>query len=613
MARLSFFLLALLALAGCGGERPLTVGSKNFGENEILGEMFAALAEAAGIPVVRRVDLGDTQLNLEALKRGEIDVYPEYNGTGLVLLGQPPITDGDAAMERLRALYEPLGLIWGKRLGFDNSYGLVMRADRAQELGVARISDLAARAPELRIGIEEDFEERPLDGYDAMLARYGLTFGAQTVVPAAERPRLYDLLLDGEADVIEGFTTDGQIAEYGLVVLEDDLSFFPVYEVAPLMRADARARLPGLGPALDRLAGKLDAALMRRLNLRVDIDGQPAREVAQAALIELGLLEGMTSGTEGEPLRLAAPALLSNEERALALRAARRAFAGRQVALVTTADPLGAVGAGAARLALVNAAGFFEADAQGDPVLRPGFQAVGLVGDAAVHLVTTAGGPAALADVRRLATGPEGSASHLVGRFLIDGLDLGATLVPSGDGGAAALRGALATGAADAALALAAPNPGLAQEIGGDGGRILSLDGWASGANLLRYPFLRRIRLAEGIETLGSQLVLAGPGVVPAPAIGDQGPGAVFTARAQPLAAETVTTLVEALGTRVAVDPLLPQAEALAPAIPPPPAAISPAPDVSVLDAAIVVMLIWMLWLYARPEPRRTAQKETLR
>ena len=606
--RILGILVLLMALAGCGqDDRPLTVGSKDFAENEILAEMFADLAEAKGIRVVRRLSLGDARVTLEALKRGDIDIVPEYNGTGLVLLGQPPSGDGDAMMARLRELYQPLSLVWGQRLGFANNYGLVMRADRARELGVTTISDLVSHAAQLTIGIEDDFARRPLDGYDAMSRRYGLDFARETTLPTPKRGGLYDLMLDGKVDLVEGFTTDGQIADYGFLVLKDDLGFFPVYQPAPLLRADTGTRFPQLLAQLDRLAGKIGTERMRRLNLRVDIDGEPAQVVARSALVDLGLIDGKAKTAPGTVMQVALPATLGVETRARTLRAVRRAFAGQQVDPVIEPDPLAAVAAGRARLALAPAAGFFAVDRGGGvPTLRPGLEAVGMVDEAALQVIAAANGPQAISGMRRLATGPEGSVSHLIGRMLKDGLALPVTLVPAGDGSRDALAAALRNGQADAALALSAGDDTLAAEIGGSGARILALEGWARGTNLLRYPFLRQLRLPGGVETLSTQLVLAGPGPAAAgsDAVGDQGPGAVFTAKAQPLAAATVIALRDALGSRVGVDPILPQAAALAPTLAPPPAAISPAPDVSVIDALIVAMLIWLMWLYVRPERR---------
>ena len=125
--------------------------------------MMAELARHEGLKVAGVVDYETTQAIQEALKRGDIDAYPEYNGTGLVMLGQNPMTDGDAATARVKELYEPLGFSWRAKFGFANNYGLVMRAERASELGITTISELVSRAGDLSIGVEDDFTKRPLE------------------------------------------------------------------------------------------------------------------------------------------------------------------------------------------------------------------------------------------------------------------------------------------------------------------------------------------------------------------------------------------------------------------------------------------------------------------
>jgi glycine betaine/choline ABC-type transport system substrate-binding protein len=286
-----------LLLAACDDRGSVTVGSKNFGESNVLAHMFAILAEEQGLDVAGPVEYPTTQSVLEALKRGDVDVYPDYNGTGLVMIGQNPMADGDAATARVQELYEPLGLTWLPRLGFANNYGLAMRADRAEELGITSISHLGPRADELTLGIEADFQVRPLDGLQPLTARYGVEFGTLDVVPLDERGRVYDKLIDGEIDVGEVYTTDGQIADYGMVVLEDDLAFFPAYEAAPLARTDTLAEHPPLRAALEALAGRIDAATMQALNSSVDIDGRPADAVARAALVEMGWWKAGRSST----------------------------------------------------------------------------------------------------------------------------------------------------------------------------------------------------------------------------------------------------------------------------------------------------------------------------
>ena len=601
-------LLALpLLLAGCD-EAPdsLRMGSKDFSESAILAEMMAALAEEEGIAVTRRTNLGDTLTNLEGLKSGEIDLYPEYNGTGLVMLGQPAIADGDEAMERVRALYEPLGLVWGERFGFDNTYGLAMRAGRAEELGLETISDLVGEAGALTIGMDENFASRPLDGFEPMTARYGMEFGDATVVEPEERVGLYDALLAGEADVIEVFTTDSQIADLDLVLLEDDLGFFPVYEAAPLVRADALVRFPALREALGRLAGTLDAEAMRRLNAQVDEDALSPREVARAALAEAGLIEADEGIEIAEPLLVAlSPLIASEDETGLALRAVRSAFPGRRVLLAPRDDPLASVAAGEAALGLVAAVEMAELGGEGAPEARP-FEGAGVVGQALVHLVSL-GEARDLMGIERLATGPVGSASHRAGAILAAGLG-GIELMPlPGEDFAAEAR---ASGA-DAALVLAPLGAPAAEALLEDGA-LIDVEGWEQGNNLVRFPQLRQARIPAGtyegqsrpVETLNSQLVLAGPVVADVDAVGPQGPGASLPTEVSALSDDAVLAIDEALGAGSGLDPAVRRAAALTPVLPEQAAAVNPSTSISALTTAVLALFGWLIWLYARPERR---------
>ena len=601
--------LALLLLASCedAGET-LKIGSKDFGESQILAEMMAALAEDAGIPVTRRIDLGDTFVTLEALRSGAIDLYPEYNGTGLVMLGQPPMTDGDAAMERVRALYEPLGLVWGERFGFANNYGLAMREGRAEELGVETISDLVGEAGELTVGIDENFAERPLDGFQPLTARYGMEFGGVLQVDQGERVELYDRLLAGDVDVVEVFTTDGQIADLGLRVLEDDLDFFALYQAVPLVRADALARFPELRGVLAQLDGALDAAAMRRLNAQVDEEALAPREVARGALAELGLLDADEGLQIDEPLLVAhSPLIGADEETGLALRAVRQAFPGRRVILEEVADPLAELGAGDAPIALVAAVELADLDDTGVSQPRP-FEGVGVVGQTLVHLVSL-GDARDLEDVGSLATGPVGSASYRAGAILAAGVEGETEIVAVQDDDPLP---AMAASGADAAL-IVAPlrSPAVAALLEG-GGRLIPVTGWETGNNLVRYPQLRRARIPadayEGqggaIDTLSSQLILAGPVVEDTDALGPQGPAASAPTEVAALADETVVAIGEGLGATIGIDPAVRVAAALAPTLPEPEAVVNPSTAISALTAGVLVLFVWLAYLYARPERR---------
>ena len=594
-------LLCLVGLVSCDeAQDTLKIGGKDFSESTILSEMIAALAEDAGIAVTRRTNLGDTRINLESLRRGDIDVYPEYNGTGLVMLGQPAMSDGDAAMDRVRSLYQPLGLVWGVRFGFANNYGLAMRAGRAEELGITSISDLVDRAGTLTIGIEENFQTRPLDGYGPMTARYGMEFGSVNVLPSEERPSLYDSLLDGSADVIEVLTTDGQIADLPLILLEDDQNFFPVYEGAPLIRADALVRFPELQGALRRLAGRLAAETMQRLNSQVDQDALAPREVARAALAEMGLIEADAGLDVSEPVLVAhSPLIGADAETGTALRAVREAYPGRRVLLQSEPDPLAAVGTGDAPLALVAAVEFAALEDGGELSPRP-FEAFGVAGQAYVHLIGR-GDTRRFADVATLATGPEGSASHRAAQIIAAAVD-GLSLVSTED---------LSSADADAALVLAPIGSSVVQGLL-ERGRLLPIDGWDSGNNLVRFPQLRQARIPAGsyagqifaVETLSSQLVLAGPVVLDTDAVGPQGPGASIPTEVSALSDGTVIALNNALGQGTGLDPAIRAAPALTPLLPSPPAAVNPSSAISLMTALVLVMFGWLIWLYARPERR---------
>lgn len=596
-------------LLGCGEDRgSVTIGSKNFSESNVLAHMFAILAREQGIDVAGPVEYPTTQSILEALKRGDVDIYPDYNGTGLVMIGQNPMADGDAATARVEELYEPLGLTWLPRLGFANNYGLAMRADRAEELGIASISDLAAQADALAFGIEDDFETRPLDGLAPLTARYGMDFGARDVVPLADRGLIYDKLIDGEIDVGEVYTTDGQIADYGMLVLADDLAFFPVYEAAPLARTDTLAAIPALGAALQALAGAIDSQTMQALNSSVEIDGRPAEAVARAALAEMRLVEAMGGITDEAPLMISAsPALAGTLLGNTSLRAARRAFAGREVELVAAGDPLASLPSAAARLALVEADAFFDLSGPA-PVRDDRFEAVAAVGQSAVHLLARPGVEA----IASIVVGPPGTASNRLGGVIAGGLGLDATLAPAEASTAEAYRARIDADEADAALVVAPIGDEIVRALGdGAGLRLRALDGWKEQANLVRYPFLREVRVpaatypgqGAAIDTLGVQVVLAGIAPDIDDRVGDQGPSSV-AATVSALPDDTVLGLVAAMPGTTLIDPTLRQAAALAPPAPTPPAAINPAFDVSMLNFGILAMMVWLGWLYVRPERR---------
>jgi len=266
------------------GEGPIRVGSKNFTEQVVLGEIAAEALEAEGLTVRRQLDLGGTFLCQRALVAGELDLYPEYTGTAYTaILEQKPLSDPARVRERVADEYaRRWGLVWAPPLGFENTFALVMRAGDAGRLGISKISDLAAH-PELKPGFGYEFLERA-DGYRGLAAAYGLAFRQR---PAEmDLGLLYPALAQGKVDVVAGNSTDGQIDAMRLTVLADDRRYFPPYEAAFVVRG-AAWHDPRVKRALERLSGAFSAEAMRRMNAAVDRDRRRPAEVAAEFLARL--------------------------------------------------------------------------------------------------------------------------------------------------------------------------------------------------------------------------------------------------------------------------------------------------------------------------------------
>ena len=275
-------LAAAVSLAGCSGERrPLVVGSKNFTEQSLLGEILAEWIErTTAIPVERRLHLGGTFICHQALLGGGIDLYVEYTGTAFTaILQNPPVTDPDVVRRAVGAEYRRrFEAEWWAPLGFENTFAMLVRRSTADSLDLRTISDAAPHAGRWTAGFGYEFTERE-DGLPGLSLAYGLEFGAE--------PRLMDLgllyraLASGVVDLVAGNSTDGQIAALDLVMLEDDRRYFPPYEAAPVVSARALETYPELRRALSQLAGRLDTEEMRALNRAVDVEGRDFRQVAR--------------------------------------------------------------------------------------------------------------------------------------------------------------------------------------------------------------------------------------------------------------------------------------------------------------------------------------------
>jgi osmoprotectant transport system permease protein len=279
--------LFLLTLFLQGGPRPLVIASKPFGESYLLAEMFSQLLEARGFQVERRLGLGATEIAFQALRTNRIDAYPEYTGTGLLaILGGQPSSDPRQVYRQVATEFRRrYGARWLPPLGFQNTYAIAVRRETARQYGLATLSDLARVSSSLRAGLTPDFIGRP-DGLPGIAKAYRIRFReVRALLPAVK----YQALAAGEVDVIDGYSTDGFIARYDLVVLDDDRHFFPPYEAAALVSAAFVRDVPGGIAALTELSGLLTEQTMRQYNRRIEVDGVPVARVAAAALLSLGL------------------------------------------------------------------------------------------------------------------------------------------------------------------------------------------------------------------------------------------------------------------------------------------------------------------------------------
>ena len=278
--------LALMVLTSCDSSHSdrIVIGSKNFTESLILGEIMAQQIEAhSRLRVERRFYLAGTYICHQGVLAGRIDIYPEYTGTALsAILKQKAGSDEATVYQRVRSEYERrLGLTLGPGFGFNDTFAMEIREDDAVRLHIRTLSEAATYAPQWRAGFGYEFMERP-DGYRGLVATYGLHFAAP--------PRVMDLgllaraLRDHQIDIAAGNTTDGLIPVLHLFVLEDDRHYFPPYEAVPVVRQQTLRDHPEVAQALDGLKGRISDAEMRQLNYSVDGQHRDVKDVVREFL-----------------------------------------------------------------------------------------------------------------------------------------------------------------------------------------------------------------------------------------------------------------------------------------------------------------------------------------
>ncbi len=287
---LVLILVTIFAFVGCSGSNTITVGSKDFGENILLGEIFAQLIEAkTDLKVHRKLNMGGTFVNFNAMRNKQLDIYPEYTGTALTAtLEMDVINDPTESYNVVKDEYlKRYDIVWLEPLGFNNTYTLAITPEVAAQYPMETFSDLAEYAPNLVFGAEHEFFDRQ-DGFDGLIAEYGLNFKGEPLKMVVALK--YQAIGQGDMDITDAFSTDGQLQQFNLKVLEDDKGFFPPYHAAPIIRKATLDAHPELEEVLNLLAGRIGDERMAALNYEADVKGRPTEEVATQFLTEEGLI-----------------------------------------------------------------------------------------------------------------------------------------------------------------------------------------------------------------------------------------------------------------------------------------------------------------------------------
>ena len=282
--------LLFIGIIGCGGDKEeieIRVGGKNFSEQFIMAEMLSILIEEnTDLKTTVQTNLAATVI-FDAIKSKQVDLYLEYTGTGLINLGMEPMTDSDEVYEVVKKEFdEQLNIKWMEPYGFNNTYAMVVTRETAEKYDLKTISDMAEVADEMILGCTYVFTERD-DGYPGLSRHYDFTFED---VKGMDPSLMYQALVQGSVDVIAGFATEGRIAAFDLVILEDDMQFFPPYDATTIIRGEILDEHPELEEVLNKLAGRIDDTKMAELNAAVDLDKREPADVAREFLEQEGLI-----------------------------------------------------------------------------------------------------------------------------------------------------------------------------------------------------------------------------------------------------------------------------------------------------------------------------------
>jgi osmoprotectant transport system substrate-binding protein len=271
----------------------IVVGGKTFTEQHILAKILSIYLKENGYEVEEATNMGSTVVR-SALENGQIDMYWEYTGTALVVYQKQPVeTDPSIAYEKVKEKDKEKNLVWLNKTSFNNTYAILMRQDKANELGIKSISDLANyvnnNGDKIKFASNAEFYARE-DGIKGMEKKYGFEFPAKNIIKM-DSGLIYNALKEEQVDVSVGFGTDGRIKGFNLVALEDDKLFFPAYNAAPVVRQEVLDKHGELADLLNQVADRLDTETMMKLNYTVDVEHKDVAEVAREWLVSQQLVK----------------------------------------------------------------------------------------------------------------------------------------------------------------------------------------------------------------------------------------------------------------------------------------------------------------------------------
>src|ERR1700724_2897052 len=284
-------LLGLTVVAALFSAAPalsqVKIGSKNFTEQFVVAEIYAQALEAAGLKVERKLNLGGTLIAHKALEEKQIDLYPEYTGTMLlVVLKGEPMTDQKAVYDKVKTEYAAKGFVVLNEAPLNNTYNMVVRPETAAQYKLETLSDLARVAKDLKLGAGPEFRDRKY-GLPGLKAKYGIDFKEDLQMAIGLR---YQALANKQIDVVNGYATDGMISALKLKRLKDDKNLWPPYYLVPVVRKDALDANPKIAEVLNRVSQMLDEASMAEMNYKVDNDKEEPKDVARAFLRAKGVV-----------------------------------------------------------------------------------------------------------------------------------------------------------------------------------------------------------------------------------------------------------------------------------------------------------------------------------